>query len=341
MADSFVELLERARRHVRPPVLIALGAPRLAVELARAVNSADTVAFQLDRYQADRLGEYFAEGVPGRVEVAADLWDVPGPFATVVLPAPPRGERELKRDLVEQAYHVLQSDGQLVVLSPVGHDDFFPDLLKKTYKKTAVAADEDGTVIWGHRGPDRPRRRHERALRVRLTDDSHLNLMTRPGVFGYGKLDLGARALIEVMEIHDGQAVVELGCGTAATGIAAAKAGGGMLTLVDSNARACALAELNAQANGLTKYRVVLSADGRELPAKSADVVLANPPYYGNTTIAARFVRSALETLRPGGRLYVVTKQLELEAVVTEAFGPPVMLSHRDYTIMLAKRRGR
>ena len=41
----------------------------------------------------------------------------------------------------------------------------------------------------------------------------------------------------------------------------------------------------------------------------SWDLVLANPPYYGDFTIAERFVESARLALAPGGTLLIVTKQ--------------------------------
>ena len=141
------DLLAAVRQRLRPPVLIALGSPRRAAELVAALGLPDTVCYQMDLFQAERLRAELAEaGQTASVTTAADLWDVPGPFGGLLFPAAAQGERELKRDMVEQAYHVLRPGGLLAVLSDVPRDQFFPPLLKKTYGKVAVEAGKVGAV---------------------------------------------------------------------------------------------------------------------------------------------------------------------------------------------------
>src|SRR5205823_946781 len=146
--------------------------------------------------------------------------------------------------VIEQAYHVLRPAGLLAVLSDVPGDQFFPALIKKTYGKVGLESGEYGTAVWSARGNNKPRRRHEISYHVRRPDADSLVIVSRPGVFGYGRLDDGARALTEVMEIGPGDAVLDIGCGAGAVGILAGlRAGaGGSVTFVDSNARAIALA---------------------------------------------------------------------------------------------------
>jgi 16S rRNA (guanine1207-N2)-methyltransferase len=333
------ELLAAVRSRLRPPVLIALGSPRRTAELVAELALPDTVCYQMDLFQADRLRAALAEaGQPANVTAAADLWDVPGPFGSVLLPASAQGERELKRDLVEQAYHVLRPGGLLAVLSDVPRDQFFPGLLKKTFGKLSLESSDSGTVLWSPRGDDKPRRRHEIAYHVRRPDAESLVIVSRPGVFSYGRLDDGARALTEVMEIRQGDAVLDIGCGTGAVGIIAGLRGGSV-TFVDSNTRAIALAELNANAAGLTNYHTVAAARLEGLPGSAFDVALANPPYYAQQSIARLFVEGAGRLLRPGGRLYLVTRQADLiEPIVHEHFGRSQMTLCRDYAVYLAKR---
>lgn len=105
-------------QRVTPPVAIALGSPREAAALAASLGSSDVVCYQMDLYQADRLKEELAKlSCPARVVAAADLWNLPADFQTVLYPAPEGGERSLKIDMVEQACHILRPRGQLVVLS--------------------------------------------------------------------------------------------------------------------------------------------------------------------------------------------------------------------------------
>jgi 23S rRNA (guanine1835-N2)-methyltransferase len=342
MRPPYRELLATVRPRLRPPVLIALGSPRRAAELVAGLTLPDTVCYQMDLFRAERLREELADaGQTAAVTTAADLWDVPGPFGSVLFPATAQGERELKRDMVEQAYHVLLSGGLLAVLSDVPRDQFFPTLVNKTYGKVAMELQESGTALWSRRGDDKPRRRHEITYHVRRPDAESLVIVSRPGVFSYGRLDDGARALTEVMEVRPGDAVLDIGCGTGAVGIVAGlRAGaGGSVTFVDSNMRAVALAELNARAAGLTDFRAVASARLDGLPESAFDIALANPPYYAQQSIARLFVEGARRLLRPGGRLYLVTRQAELtEPILHEYFRRSKMTSRRDYAVYLAKK---
>src|SRR5262249_49749414 len=147
-----------------------------------------TVCYQMDRYQADRLKSLLSES---RIELASDLWDVPGSFATVLYPSPPRGERALKLDMLEQAFHVLQPNGEFVVLSPIARDSFFPAAVKKVFKKSTVVSGPTGTVVTAKRTGDRPRRRHEQTFTVRITEGRIATFISRPGVFAYGRMDDG------------------------------------------------------------------------------------------------------------------------------------------------------
>src|SRR5438552_1929232 len=127
-----------------------------------------------------------------------------------------------------------------------------------------LAADRAGTVLWSPRGEDQPRRRHEITFHVRRPGEPapSVVLKSRPGVFTYGRMDEGARALIDVAEVRPGERIVDLGCGTGAVGVLAGLRAGpdGSVTFVDSNLRAVALAEENARANGLSDFRTVAPA---------------------------------------------------------------------------------
>jgi 16S rRNA (guanine1207-N2)-methyltransferase len=349
MPSPFLDLLAAARPRLRPPVAVVLGAPRLAADLVTALGLPDTTCYQMDLYQADRLrDELRALGAEAEVLTAADLWDLPARFHSALYPSPPRGERELKRDVVEQAYHVLRPRGALVVLSPVVKDQFFPAVVKKVFGRVALETSPAGTVLWAQRGADHPRRRHEITFHVRPPGEpgasatgGPLAFKSRPGVFTYGRMDAGARALIEAAEVRPGDRIVDLGCGTGAVGVLAGlRAGpGGSVTFVDSNLRAAALAGENARANGLGDFRVVATAALEGLPAAGFDLALANPPYYAQQGVARLFVAGARRLLRRGGRLYVVTKRADaVGEIVDETFGEPRLELRRDYAVLAVKK---
>src|SRR5208282_921738 len=81
---------------VREPVCIVLGSPRQVVELIQVIPLQEPVLYQIDLYQAERIGQLLEEHkVGGTVAANADLWDCSGDFQTVIFPVEPTGERML------------------------------------------------------------------------------------------------------------------------------------------------------------------------------------------------------------------------------------------------------
>ncbi len=225
--SQFLPLLEAALPRIHAPVAIVLGALRLAAQLAGRINVPGTICYQMDLFQSERTQEEVALlSIPAEVTSSADLWDLPAEFGSVVFPSPPRAERDLKIDLVEQAFHILKPNGIFVALSPVEHDPFYPKLVKKVFGKASTTALREGTIVWATRHDDHPRRRHELMVQARVDESASLRFLTRPGVFTYGQLDLGSRALLAAAEIQPGDRILDLGCGAGAVGIAAASARG-------------------------------------------------------------------------------------------------------------------
>jgi 23S rRNA (guanine1835-N2)-methyltransferase len=328
---------EALSSRARPPLVVVLGSPAEVVHLLSSCEPGEAVCYQMDLHQAERLKAALAENnLSARVETAADLWDLPADFQTALYVPARGGERELKIDMVEQAFHVLKPHGSLVVWSSYESDPFFPGLLKKVFGKAhehPVGAD---TVLWAPRQGDRPRRRHEVTFQARVAGGPSCRFVSRPGVFTYGRFDEGARALTETMLVRPGDHILDLGCGVGTNGIFAAQQAGpeSFVAFVDSNVRAVALAELNARANEVPRFQAVASSRVEGLPEEGFDVVLANPPYYAAGSIARLFIERGRALLRPGGRFYLVTRQPnEVGPVVVETFGDVQAAFHRGYTI--------
>jgi 16S rRNA G1207 methylase RsmC len=349
---------EAVQARIRSPLLVVLGSPAEVVNLLGSAGGQEITCYQMDLYQSGRLDrELEAAGITARVVTEPDLWDLPPRFQTAVFLPTRGGERELKIDLVEQAFHVLKPWGSLVVWSPYGGDPFFPPLLKKVFSRVHDQRHGDDGIFWSVRDGDRPRRRHERHFRARIGADA-CQFISQPGTFSYGRLDEGARALAEVMEVRSGERIVDIGCGCGTGGIFATRQAGpeSFVALVDSNTRATALAEINARANGVAHFQALASATLTELDEGSFDVALANPPYYAGGSISLFFVERAHALLQPGGRLYLVTRQAIPEEggprkhrggpvraadVVVETFGEAEAVLCRGYTVLCARKEAK
>jgi 16S rRNA (guanine1207-N2)-methyltransferase len=327
---------------IRFPLGILLGSPSEASDLVAHLPIGDITCYQMDLYQSERLQEDLAQrNLVTQVQTAPDLWDLPARFKTLLYPVPRGGERSLKIDLIEQAYHVLEQLGNLLVFSPYEKDDFLPLALKKVFKRVHAPAAGRGVLFTCQRHGERPRRRHEVTFQVQSEFGRSLRFVSRPGTFSYGRFDDGARALVETMEVETGARVLDLGCGCGTNGIFAGLRSGpaGFTLFVDSNVRAARLAELNARAQGLTGFQVMASSNVASLRDEDCDVILANPPYYAQQSIAAMFIEESWRLLRPGGRLYLVTKQPEaLCSLVIEVFGDVEAAQRRGYHVLCATK---
>jgi 16S rRNA (guanine1207-N2)-methyltransferase len=336
LADVPAALADR----LRPPVAVILGSPHEVVTLLAGLSSAEVVCYQMDLYQAERLQqELDAAGQAARVATAPDLWDLPAEFQTAVYPAPHGGERILKLDMIEQAFHILRPRGVLAVASSQEKEQFFPAALKKIYGRVHAPEAGRGNVLWCRREGDRPRRRHEVTFQARMESGLSLRFLSRPGVFSYGRFDDGARALVETVRVEPGERVLDVGCGCGTNGVWAGCLSGpeGVTTFVDSNVRAVALADSNARANGLAHFQAVASSGVAGLPEGGFDVALANPPYYAQLSIAQLFIERARALLRPGGRFYLVTKQPDqVGPVVANLFGRTEVVERRGYIVLSA-----
>ncbi|MFO0797417.1 MAG: methyltransferase [Gemmataceae bacterium] len=341
-ADLFRVVEDR----VRPPACIALGPPWAVASIAKRINRPDTVCFQTDLHQAGRVRECLDEqGATAEVVTGPDLWDLEQRFNTVIYPAAAYGDRELKIDTIEQAYHVLAPGGVLISLSEYERDNQFAKWHKKVFGKCGESpAAPTGMAFWSTKTDDVPdRRRHEVKYHAKMPDGTGLEFVSRPGTFSYGRFDNGSRAMLEVADIRPGDAVLDLGCGAGSVGCLAAGRVGptGRVTFIDSNLRAIQLAKLNAAANGVTNATFVAATRLQGLETDKFDVILANPPYYAKAEIARLFVEGARDLLKPGGRYHIVTKMPEaVVPMIFDTFGDCSVIENRGYSVILAERPG-
>lgn len=340
---------QEVRERLEGRVVVVLGSPAEVVNLLQSTSVENPTCWQMDLYQAERVREALAEAnLSGTVVTTADLWDLPAEFNTAVYMPPRSGERELKIDMVEQAYHVLAQKGKLLVWSPYEGDQFFPQLLKKVFggkihsKYTSVSGGKPGrgsdSILWATRDGDQARRRHEITIQCKVHDRPSCRFLMRPGTFSYGRFDEGARALVEVAEFAEGQRVLDLGCGCGTNGVFASQVTGpgGFIGFVDSNVRAIALTELNAKSNGVEQFQAIATHTVEGLQDNTFDVVLANPPYYAGGTIAQLFIDRGKALLKARGQFYLVTRQpVEVVEMMEQAFGNVDILMHRGYSILV------
>ncbi|MCI0701911.1 MAG: class I SAM-dependent methyltransferase [Planctomycetia bacterium] len=337
------DLFATVSHRVKPPVCIALGPPWPVANLVKALAlpKSEIACAQLDLHQTDRVRECLAEvGANAEVVAVPDLWDLPARFNTVIFPASAHADRELKLDVVEQGYHILAPGGLFLTLSEYEKDSQFAKWQKKIFGKCGeTPSSEHGMAFFSTKTDEGERRRHEVKFHARLGEGPSMEFVSRPGTFSYGRFDNGSRAMLEVAEIHEGDRILDLGCGTGAVGcLAAAQAGPtGNVTFIDSSLRAIALAELNAKANNIPNTRFVTATRLQGLGPHEFDVILANPPYYAKADITRLFVEGSRELLKPSGRYYMVTKMpTAVMPLIFETFDDCSVIENRGYSVVIS-----
>ncbi|MDB4973672.1 MAG: SAM-dependent methyltransferase [Myxococcaceae bacterium] len=116
--------------------------------------------------------------------------------------------------------------------------------------------------------------------------------------------------------------VVDIGCGSGVGGLVAARAAGAeRLCLVDVNARALRLAEVNTRLSGRSAQTEVFESDVLSQVQGSLDLIVANPPYMRDEgarvyrdgggsfgeALSVRILRESLARLAPSGTLLLYT----------------------------------
>lgn len=161
-----------------------------------------------------------------------------------------------------------------------------------------------------HYYSQQPEARHDRRTLSTVLRGKTLRFTSDAGVFSKGDIDHGSRVLIEAMDIPDGSAVLDVGCGYGPIGISAAfLAPGGHVTMIDINSRAVELARENAQHNGIRNVTVMESDVLSAVKGQKYDVILTNPPIRAGKAVVHRIFEEAYEHLNEGGSLWIVIQK--------------------------------
>lgn len=137
-----------------------------------------------------------------------------------------------------------------------------------------------------------------------------LELETDPALFSPGHADRGTLAMLSRAHFEAGMKVLDLGCGCGLVGILAARmCGEGNVIMSDIDPLAVAIAARNAARNGVPGVEAVVSDGLDAIDATGFDLILSNPPYQSDFSVAKRFIEKGFNRLALGGRLLMVTKR--------------------------------
>ncbi|MGE8496090.1 MAG: methyltransferase [Pseudomonas sp.] len=169
---------------------------------------------------------------------------------------------------------------------------------------------------------------------LQLTDGP-LTVVSLPGVFSHGRLDVGSALLLEHLDALPNGHMLDFGCGAGVLGASLKRRyPDSQVTLLDVDAFAVASSRLTLIANGLEGE--VISGDGIDHAPDGLSVILSNPPFHQGVhthyQATEHMLRQAGKHLSRGGQLRLVANSFLKY--------PPLIEQHLGTCQTLADARG-
>jgi 16S rRNA (guanine1207-N2)-methyltransferase len=180
-------------------------------------------------------------------------------------------------------------------------------------------------------------------IRTTLRGNS-FEFLTASSVFSKKRVDLGTRLLIEAMELPETGAVLDVGCGYGAVGIAAAASNPQLnVVMTDVNARAVRLARKNAQKNKVPNVEVRCGFLYKPVGDITFNCVLSNPPVSAGMETVKAIITQAPRVMADKAAFQMVIRSKigakTLPLVFNEVFGNCTVLARKSgYRVLIAEK---
>jgi 16S rRNA (guanine1207-N2)-methyltransferase len=172
-------------------------------------------------------------------------------------------------------------------------------------------------------------------------------LYSKPGLFGWNKVDQGSAFLAEHLPAFFGRfrntprQILDLGCGYGYLSVAARQSVEANITATDNNAAAIAACSKNFLLAGIDGE--VIAGDCAEHITEKFDAVICNPPFHqGFSTdnrLTQRFVTSCHQHLKTGGMaLFVVNRFVPLESCAEPLFQVSNFGENKGFKLVLLEK---
>lgn len=168
-----------------------------------------------------------------------------------------------------------------------------------------------------------------------------LTLYAHDSMFSPNAPDKGTLAMLSETEINLDDKVLDLGCGSGIVGIYAAKLiGGKNVVMTDSLEIAAEFAKKNAVLNNVPDITVCCGNGYENVADRDFTLILSNPPYHTDFSVAKAFIEGGYRRLVFGGKMIMVTKRQDwYKNKLTAVFGGVKVKEADGYYIFTAEKR--
>jgi len=174
-----------------------------------------------------------------------------------------------------------------------------------------------------------------------IINDITMRFETSQNLFSPKRLDAGTNAMLSCVTFSPTDKVLDLGCGYGIVGIyAALLIGAQQVTMADIDETAVAAARVNAHSNSVPDIRILHSDGFKNIDDAGYTIILSNPPYHSNFSVAKHFIEKGFNRLVIGGRMVFVTKRKEwYQNKLTAIFGGVTIKEVNGYYVFIAEKR--
>jgi 16S rRNA (guanine1207-N2)-methyltransferase len=186
---------------------------------------------------------------------------------------------------------------------------------------------------------------HSLAQRYELPlADGPLQVLSLPGVFSHGRLDVGSALLLEHLDDLPNGHILDFGCGAGVLGAALKRRyPDSQVTMLDVDAFAVASSRLTLAANGLQAD--VINGDGIDAAPTGLSAILSNPPFHQGVhthyQATEHLLRQASQHLTSRGELRLVANSfLKYPPLIEQHLGPcDTLADAKGFRIYRASKR--
>lgn len=164
---------------------------------------------------------------------------------------------------------------------------------------------------------------------------------TLDSLFSYKQVDVGTQQMIKHISLQSNSKVLDLGCGYGVVGIWAAHTiGAKNVVMSDVNATALEVAAENVTANNLNEIRMIHSDGFDNIHDVDFTLILSNPPYHTDFSVAKAFIEGSYKHLQMDGWLVMVTKRFDwYKNKIHSVFGGVRWIENSGYYVFMAQKR--